>query len=222
MIIGLTGNPPAGSGKDTVADYLVKEYGFCKVALADPLKRICADVFGWDAETLWGPSENRNVPDKRYPRVEPSDPGKKVCLTPRHALQQIGDWGRGCYERTWSDYCVRIAKKVLFGQEHKTHDKWDYSQREGLFPWHMGPMEDIHGVVVPDVRYDAEANVLKEEGAKIWTIRRPSAGLKGDAGRHSSEGGISPVLVDFSIENDGSFEWLYEQVDVLMKEQLRG
>jgi len=66
MIIGVAGL--AGSGKDTVADHLVEYHGFVKVALADPLKRICREVFDFSEEQLWGPSEKRNEPDKRYPR----------------------------------------------------------------------------------------------------------------------------------------------------------
>jgi len=65
MILGLSGL--AGSGKDTVADILVSKHGFVKVALADPLKRICKEVYDFSDEQLWGPSEMRNAPDKRYP-----------------------------------------------------------------------------------------------------------------------------------------------------------
>ncbi len=42
MIITLTG--PAGAGKDTVADYLVKNHGFVKVSWATPLKRALASM----------------------------------------------------------------------------------------------------------------------------------------------------------------------------------
>jgi hypothetical protein len=61
MIIGLSGY--AQSGKDTVADYLVREYGFKRVAFADPIRKILyamnptvngtslvdlIDEYGWD------------------------------------------------------------------------------------------------------------------------------------------------------------------------------
>ncbi|RPF49540.1 hypothetical protein EDD75_0357 [Thermodesulfitimonas autotrophica] len=36
---------PAGSGKDTVADYLVERHGFRKYAFADKLKEIAAEMF---------------------------------------------------------------------------------------------------------------------------------------------------------------------------------
>lgn len=66
MLVGISGK--AGSGKDTVADLLVKEFSFVKVGLADPLKRIVRDVFCFTEEQLWGASQFRNEPDRRYPR----------------------------------------------------------------------------------------------------------------------------------------------------------
>lgn len=63
-IVGVSGN--LGSGKDTVADYLCKEYGFVKMALADPIKRFGHTVFGFTEEQLWGPSASRNAVDLRY------------------------------------------------------------------------------------------------------------------------------------------------------------
>ncbi len=65
-IVGISGY--ANSGKDTVANFLRDDLGFQSLALADPLKRICRDVFDFTDEQLWGPSGNRNAPDTRYPR----------------------------------------------------------------------------------------------------------------------------------------------------------
>jgi hypothetical protein len=64
MIIGISG--VAGSGKDTVADFIVKERKGCKISFADPLKRFCGAVFEWSEEQLWGPSDKRNAIDNRY------------------------------------------------------------------------------------------------------------------------------------------------------------
>ncbi len=63
-IVGITGQ--AGSGKDTVADRLVEEHGYVKIALADPIKRLGREVFGFTDQQLWGPSEFRNARDERY------------------------------------------------------------------------------------------------------------------------------------------------------------
>lgn len=212
MIIGLTGRPPAGSGKDTAADYLVKEYGLVKVSLADPLKRICFDVFGWSSDVLWGASDKRN-------KLDP----KRSPLTPRYALQQIGDWGRGCYPDTWVDYCLKVCKTLLdtpdlmYTSEEGIVDRVEQTSM-GEWVRDDAPEKPYSGAVIPDVRYDTEAKAIKKAGGKIWCLLRPGAGLEGEAGRHSSEDGISEDLVDNCIKNDGSFEWLYEQVQVLMKQ----
>jgi dephospho-CoA kinase len=51
MLVGICGK--AGAGKDTIADYLVKEHGFKKIALADPIKRVVQDVFVLDDHTVY-------------------------------------------------------------------------------------------------------------------------------------------------------------------------
>lgn len=56
----------AGSGKDTFGKMLCDHAGFKRVALADPLKMIAKEVFGFTDEQLWGPSEKRNEIDSDY------------------------------------------------------------------------------------------------------------------------------------------------------------
>lgn len=68
MLIGILGK--AGAGKDSAANVLVERHGFVKVSLADPLKRICREVFDFTEEQLWGPSHKRNEPDTRYVQVK--------------------------------------------------------------------------------------------------------------------------------------------------------
>jgi hypothetical protein len=89
---------------------MLVDEGFVKVALADPLKRICFDVFNFTEAQLWGPSEERNKPDKRYLRMAKgalgvterivknsefvlercANPEEDIFLTPRYALQTLG------------------------------------------------------------------------------------------------------------------------------------
>jgi hypothetical protein len=52
MIIGLIGNTRVG--KDTLANYLVNNYGFIKFSFADKIKKIAAEIFDWDYNTLQG------------------------------------------------------------------------------------------------------------------------------------------------------------------------
>lgn len=63
-IVGISGK--AGSGKDTVAKYLVDNHGFIAMSLADEMKRFGKRIFGFTDNQLWGPSANRNAIDERY------------------------------------------------------------------------------------------------------------------------------------------------------------
>lgn len=214
MIVGVCGK--AGSGKDTIADILVKDHGFVKVAFSDPLKRICRDVFDWSYDSLWGPSEKRNEPDARYPQPFTAKEEEQAAialkkdvdsvhreypvtrfLTPRFALQQLGtEWGRNCYPDIWVEYALRIADKLL--KEYEIGEAvWQYDAERGLYrgngyiPYapHMGVGQKLPGgVVISDVRFLNEVDALrKRPDVGIWKVNRASAGLKGSAAQHQSE-----------------------------------
>lgn len=74
MLIGITGL--ARSGKDTVADYLVDEYGFEKRGLADVIKQVARIVFGLSDCHLYG--------DKK------DEIDSNLGTSPRKLLQVIG------------------------------------------------------------------------------------------------------------------------------------
>lgn len=65
MLVGITGK--AGSGKDTIGDYLVDKYKFQRISLADPIKRLVKDVFVLDDITVYDRIERektlKNWPD---------------------------------------------------------------------------------------------------------------------------------------------------------------
>lgn len=75
IVIGL--GHRAGVGKDTLADYMVKRYGFTKYAFADPLKRAAREIFGFTKEQVEEQSQKKEV-----------DPF--WGFTPRYALQKLG------------------------------------------------------------------------------------------------------------------------------------
>ena len=87
MIIGLCGEQ--GSGKDTVANILITEYGFVKLTFASTLKDVVAILFSWPRDLLEGLTEEsrlwRETVDDFW-SAKLSIPS----FTPRKALQMIG------------------------------------------------------------------------------------------------------------------------------------
>jgi hypothetical protein len=87
MIIGLCGL--AGSGKTTIAKYLVEKHGFIELSFATCLKDVVAHIFDWDRKLLEG-----DTPESRRWR-ETIDDWWSIrlgipILTPRFILQYIG------------------------------------------------------------------------------------------------------------------------------------
>jgi hypothetical protein len=74
MIIGL--GYKARSGKDLVADYLVREFGFNKTAFAETLKEACGAIFYLNKTQLYG--SKKEVVDDFWKQ------------TPRYILQRVG------------------------------------------------------------------------------------------------------------------------------------
>lgn len=194
LIIGLCG--PAGSGKDTIADQLVKKYHFVKMANADLLKRMAKLAFDFTYEQLWGPSELRNAPDTRYPREhgpatfpDGKPPEHCACcgrgfedydvqcyLTPRFALQSLGtEWGRLCFENIWIGRVLGIAQEALSGFV-EGHGRLypTYSAHAGL-NYHNTTCIKPAGVVISDVRFMNEVNAIRAAGGKIVRVTRSKA-----------------------------------------------
>jgi hypothetical protein len=220
-IIGL--GYEAEVGKDTAADLLVAEFGFLKVSLADPMKRICREVFGFTDEQLWGLSEKRNEPDKRFFMAKVD--GVPVYLTPRKALQLLGtEWGRACYEDVWVDHAIRTAERTL-KFEVFNDGVWGvprYDLRTGfcwdcVSPDYAKTQKLPAGVVIPDVRYPNEARGIKAAGGQVWHIDRPSIRRTHDAWRsHSSENSLRGYPFDATIANHWTLEQFKTNIRTMM------
>jgi hypothetical protein len=146
-IILLSGQ--AGSGKDTIASFLVKNHGAMAIALADPMKRFIRDTFGFSESQLWGPSSARNElvdgygrqsrRDEIMSKIEKSGPvfiaGVQPHQSSRWAQRWLEKWARDLLESTESSGGRLSARKTLqtFGTEwgrRVSRDIWiDYAVR---------------------------------------------------------------------------------------------
>lgn len=225
-LVGVSGK--AGAGKDVVAERLVAAHDFVRIALADVMKRLAAEVFGFTRDQLWGSSGMRNAPDPRWERAQhqyrnsPSGPYSMICgrcgepasfsapcrLTAREALQKLGtEYGRAMHEDVWVRYAIDAAQRVLSGGHR-------YTREIGV---RVDPaVAAPRGVVISDVRFDNEALAIRASGGWVLRVNRSGAGLRGIAGAHASEAGLPDDLVDIDVANDSTIEGLELAVDTVM------
>ncbi len=71
-------------------------------------------------------------------------------------------------------------------------------------------------IVVPDVRTDMEAALLRSLGGVIVELTRNDSGLSGSTAAHSSENGLS-TFADYDIANNGTIQDLHDAVDAVLE-----
>ena len=104
MLLGICGL--IGSGKDTVAEQLVKHHGFKRDSFAKSLKDAVSSMFNWDRKMLEGDTASsrhwREQPDAFWSERF----GKPI--TPRWVLQYFGTevMRQGMYDAIWVDSVI--------------------------------------------------------------------------------------------------------------------
>lgn len=68
--------------------------------------------------------------------------------------------------------------------------------------------------VITDVRFDNEADAIRQRGGRIIHVARPDALA---VATHASEAGVRKEYGDFTVLNDGSLSDLYAVVDEIME-----
>lgn len=99
LVIGIVG--PAGSGKSTVAQYLVEKYGAKRYSLAAPLKEIAKRTLDFTDEQMYGTQAQKEAIDPRY------------GFSARHFLQRLGTEGVRTVlgEDFWPKVCADLIEK---------------------------------------------------------------------------------------------------------------
>lgn len=171
------------SGKDTVADHLVKNHGFMKMAFAEPLKAAAQTIFGFTHDQLYGDAKGEVDPFWGF--------------TPRWALQALGTEG--------------VRKTIR-------EDVWEKSLERKL----LSIPSFVPGVVIVDVRFHNEANMLLRHGAHLFRVDRPVTWtLHGDT--HPSETAMDTFNQWTGvIQNDGTLDHLYVTVDAMLRNTPHG
>jgi len=170
------------SGKDTTADHLVITHGFIKMSFADPLKQASSILFGFSDEQLYGDLKEE---------VDPI-----WGITPRLVFQWLGT---EIFRTEISTILPNIKNNF-----------WVESFRARYIS--LIKTNPNAKVVVADVRFQNEIDIIHQLGGTIIKIDRPS--IKNDD-THASENIDSLTSYDVLIKNDGTIEDLYKKADEL-------
>lgn len=199
MIIGICGF--IGSGKDTVADYLVNFHEFRRESFASTLKDAVSAVFGWDRTLLEGRTKEarewREQVDTWW-----ADRLGMPTLTPRWVLQY---WGTEVCRKGFHDdiWIASLENKLRNSKDH---------------------------VVISDCRFPNEISSIRNAGGKIIWVQRGSLpdwyshAIAANSGSniaynelkrlkiHASETAWVGTNFDHVIENNGTIDELYTSI----------
>ena len=204
MIIGICGF--IGSGKDTIADYLVNYHGFRRESFANSLKDAVAQVFGWDRTMLEGRTKSAR---EWREQVDPWWSNRLgMEITPRKVLQQ---WGTEvCRKGFHDDIWIAALENKL------RNSKDDIVISDCRFPNEIKSIKEAGGIVIRVKRgpepewYDAAISMNKgQNGNMNWAL---STDKINKLGIHASETAWVGTNFDSVLTNDSSVEDLFTKV----------
>ena len=215
MLLGISGF--MRSGKDTLGDHLVENYGYKKTGFAKTLKDAVQNIFGFTHEQVYG--NLKETPDERYrftglctkcgqecslppPSIAgiqdrdwfcaPCNLSYPIFVTPRLAMQSMGtEWGRRLCDGIWVMACINEIRQ-----------------------------SDCRNWVITDVRFRNEVQAVQDTGGLMIRLRRGELSTT-----HASEAELAEMEdseFDLAVDNLGTLEEFYAKIDSFMPHVLSG
>jgi hypothetical protein len=183
------------SGKDTVADYLVREHGWVRASFADALKLLVAQQYGIPLDQLHDPA-GKEAPLPAYPAIAGDPFSERVhemlstelrsgFWTPRAICILEGSMKRAVHPNYW----VRTVLAQIIGDPTRNY-------------------------VISDMRYRSEADTCKLIFPGVRTVRLDR--FDSIETRDPSERDLDNYKFDYTLPNRGTKELLYDHIDGLL------
>lgn len=211
-IIGVVGL--IGSGKDTIADYLVNTHEFRRESFANTLKDAISAIFGWDRTLIEGRTREAREWREQVDTWWATRLGIPQ-LTPRWVMQNIGT------DVLRNHFHDEIWIASLENKLRKSKD--DIVITDCRFPNEISAIKQQNGLVVRVVRgpepewMQHAINFMKGPTTIGWAIGK--AALK-QQNIHASEYSWAATEFDLVIDNNGTLDDLYKQVQTLVQPEV--
>jgi hypothetical protein len=194
MIIGL--GYKKRMGKDTVADYLVENYNFKKIAFADGVRSAVEEVFGFTQEQMLGDNTK-----------EKTDPF--WGFSPRYAATNLGELMKKIHPNVWTIKTFKqIDEWTANGEDVVVTDMRFFIEYDGLRERDATLVNVYRPFIMKSHYSQFELTQYKYLDRLIWTKK------------HVSETQLDEKIIDFDhfIWNDeeGNLERVYDQVEELI------
>lgn len=181
MIIGI--GHKARSGKDSVANYLVDRYGFTKIGFADTLYGECRNCrivydYNWNRFAFGIPNDEyyyfgNDVENYILKWIKNSGKNIRTGMYEYNGMTEkdptlLQWWGTDFRRKQDEDYWVKIIRKkinIILMKDNSIRQleaKRTYRYFE----------PDILNIVIPDVRFKNEAQMIKDFGGEVWKVER--------------------------------------------------
>jgi hypothetical protein len=205
MIVGIAGF--IGSGKDTIADYLITFKGFKRMSYAGPLKDAVAAIFDWDRELLEGTTQYsrqwRDTVDTWW-----AERLKIPHLTPRFVLQQ---WGTEVGRRAFHNdiWIASVENKLRSEKDHIVIS-------DCRFPNELKSIKNAGGITIRVNRgpnpewYDAAVQYNKGN--------KHAKSILEEYNIHASEYSSVGLNYDYYVDNSGTVDELHRKIDSIINQ----
>lgn len=213
MIIGFTGQ--AGSGKDTAGAYLIKQYNFERKAFADPLKKSIAALFDipfWEVDKF-------KLDDTVFVAIGYKNEPVHVDLVDKEGniyLPGIDFPEKIMPSKMWSpisEFTFRQFAQRYGTEAHRDIPEIGYNFWADLtLP--VGGFYAGRKICITDCRFANEVERIQTLGGIVIKLLRENSGVLLQTAHRSEQTDL--LNANATIENNGTIEELYEQIDNLL------
>lgn len=196
-IVGLVGEPE--TGKDTIADFAIEDFGARRIAFADPIRECALAI------------------DPIVAIQGTADPSQIVVMRVSDVVSSVG-WREAKQMPEVRRLLQRIGTEM--GREIIHDDLWINLGFRRMLSYYNGSGQELDKFIFTDVRFPNEADKLREMAESmngsftLIRIARPGFGV---VNNHASENSYDEIGTHTVLNNDGDLSDLRANASIVLE-----